>query len=82
MEVEGRLAKVAQFPIEDVEALGLPFLGEITIDLSIRLTSDSGKPVALDDSTPHAKIFQEVAGNLAAQVSIVNMQQPQEISIE
>ena len=62
--------------------LGLPFLGEIPLDLSIRLTSDSGKPVALDDSTPHAKIFQEVAGNLAAQVSIVNMQQPQEISIE
>jgi ATP-binding protein involved in chromosome partitioning len=62
--------------------LELPFLGEIPLDLSIRLMSDSGRPIALDDSTPHAKAFRETAGNLAAQVSIVNMQQPQAISIE
>jgi ATP-binding protein involved in chromosome partitioning len=62
--------------------LGLPFLGEIPLDLSIRMMSDSGKPIALDDSAPHAKAFLELAGNLAAQVSIVNMQQPQEIIIE
>ena len=62
--------------------MGLPFLGEIPLDLAIRVQSDAGKPVALDDTTAHGKVFQEVAGALAAQVSIANFQAGQGITIE
>jgi ATP-binding protein involved in chromosome partitioning len=62
--------------------LGFPFLGEIPLDINVRIQSDHGRPVALDDSTPYGKAFQEVAGALAAQISIANFQAGQEISIE
>ena len=62
--------------------LGFPFLGEIPLDVAIRVQSDSGKPVALDETTPHGRAFQEAAAALAAQVSIVNYEVGQEISIE
>jgi ATP-binding protein involved in chromosome partitioning len=62
--------------------LGLSFLGEIPLDTAIRIQSDSGKPVALDSTTPYGRAFQEVAAALAAQVSIANFEVGQEISIE
>ncbi len=62
--------------------LGYPFLGEIPLDPAIRVQSDRGKPVALDQNSAHGKAFQEVAGALAAQISIVNYQAPQQIKIE
>jgi ATP-binding protein involved in chromosome partitioning len=62
--------------------LGIAFLGEIPLDPSIRIQSDSGKPVALDDTTPYGKAFQEVAGALAAQISIANLQVPEIINFE
>jgi ATP-binding protein involved in chromosome partitioning len=67
---------------EAADKLGFPFLGEIPLDMSIRVQSDGGEPVALDDSTVYGKAFRGVAGALAAQISIVNYQTPQEISIE
>jgi len=62
--------------------LGFPFLGEIPLDVAIRVQSDSGKPVALDESTPYGRAFRDAAAALAAQVSIVNFEAGQEISIE
>ncbi len=62
--------------------LGFPFLGEIPLDVAIRVASDAGKPVALDETTPYGRAFQEAAAALAAQVSIVNFEVGQEISIE
>jgi len=62
--------------------LGFPFLGEIPLDVEIRLNSDAGRPVALDPSTPQGKAFQEVAAALAAQICIVNFQAPESISLE
>jgi ATP-binding protein involved in chromosome partitioning len=62
--------------------LNFPFLGEIPLDLSIRVQSDSGKPVALDESTNYGKAFREVAGALAAQISIGNFAKAEDISIE
>src|SRR5207249_5546378 len=50
--------------------LGFPFLGEIPLDVAIRVQSDSGKPVALDETTPHGRAFQEAAAALAAQIRI------------
>jgi ATP-binding protein involved in chromosome partitioning len=67
---------------EAANKLGFPFLGEIPLDATIRIQSDSGKPVALDESTPYGKAFREVAAALAAQISITNFQVGQEISIE
>jgi ATP-binding protein involved in chromosome partitioning len=67
---------------EAAKKLNFAFLGEIPLDLSIREQSDSGKPVALDDSTIYGKAFQEVAGALAAQVSIGSYETQEDISIE
>ena len=67
---------------EAANKLGFPFLGEIPLDVNVRVQSDSGKPVALDDATPYGKVFQEIASALAAQISVANFQGGQEISIE
>jgi ATP-binding protein involved in chromosome partitioning len=52
------------------EAMGIPFLGEIPLDLSIRQSGDQGVPVliSLPDS-PQSKAFVEMARNIAGQVS-------------
>jgi ATP-binding protein involved in chromosome partitioning len=62
--------------------LGFPFLGEIPLDINIRIQSDGGKPVALDETTHYGKAFQDIAGALAAQISIVNAEMPQVINLE
>jgi ATP-binding protein involved in chromosome partitioning len=67
---------------EAAAKLGFPFLGEIPLDPVVRAQSDSGKPVALDDTTSYGKAFQEVASALAAQISIANFQVPQVINLE
>ena len=65
---------------EAARKLGFPFLGEIPLDSVIRIQSDSGKPVALDETTVYGKAFQEVAQALATEIS--NASVAQEISIE
>ncbi len=58
------------------EQFGVPFLGEIPLDAAIARAGDAGKPVVAvegpDASAPSAKAFQEVAGCLAREISIVN----------
>ena len=47
----------------------MPFLGEIPLDLKIRLGADEGKPIV--DSEPegdHAKAYGAIAGKIAAAV--------------
>ena len=55
------------------DELGVPFLGEIPIYTSIRVSGDTGKPIVMND---HARIQSElilrIARNMAAQVSIRN----------
>ena len=67
---------------EAANNLGFPFLGEIPLDPSIRVQSDGGKPVALDATTSYGKAFREVAGALAAQISVANAQGSQVINLE
>jgi len=67
---------------EAAKKLNVAFLGEIPLDLTIREQSDSGKPVALNDTTTYGKAFQEVAGALAAQISIGSFEKTEDISIE
>jgi ATP-binding protein involved in chromosome partitioning len=65
------------------EKLGYPFLGEIPLNPTIRVQSDSGHPTALGgDSTPYSMAFLEVASAIAAQVSIANFRAPQGPTIE
>jgi ATP-binding protein involved in chromosome partitioning len=67
---------------EAAKRLNFAFLGEIPLDLSIRVQSDSGKPVALDDSTIYGIALQEVAEALMAQIKTGNLQAAEDISIE
>src|SRR5690606_27845667 len=52
------------------EAMGIPFLGEIPLDLKVREGGDSGVPiVAGAPDSPQSKAFVEMAQNIAGQVS-------------
>ncbi len=59
--------------------LGHPFLGEVPIDVNIRVKSDSGQPVALDEATAYGKAFHDIARALTEQVRALK---GEEISIE
>jgi len=55
------------------EELGVPFLGEIPIYTSIRVSGDTGKPFVMDVNAPvQAEIISGIARNMAAQISIRN----------
>ena len=57
---------------EAARKLGFPFLGEIPLDPVIRVQSDAGKPVALDEKSVNGKAFQKVAVALVEQVKAAN----------
>jgi ATP-binding protein involved in chromosome partitioning len=53
----------------EAERLGVPFLGEVPLHMSIREKSDAGLPVvATEPDGPHAKIYREIAANVLAQL--------------
>jgi ATP-binding protein involved in chromosome partitioning len=55
------------------EKYGVPFLGEVPLDVSVRQGGDLGKPIVLNNSdTPGGKAFARIAAGVAAQVSIAN----------
>lgn len=54
------------------EEFGVPVIGEIPLVQSIREAADAGRPAVLQETTPQAKAFMELAGNLAQQVAILN----------
>jgi ATP-binding protein involved in chromosome partitioning len=46
----------------EAERLDVPFLGEVPLELQIRLNSDAGTPiVASDPDGPHAKVYRDIA---------------------
>ena len=50
----------------EADKLGVPFLGEIPLDLDIRVASDGGAPiVAAKPASPQARAFLDVAARLA-----------------
>jgi ATP-binding protein involved in chromosome partitioning len=54
--------------------LMIPFLGAVPIDTRVRSGGDEGQPiVAAAPESPAARAFVELAGKVAAQVSIQNM---------
>ena len=57
------------------EAMGVPFLGEVPLNVAIREGGDNGKPItAIDPDSPLAAIYREVAGAVAQQISIVGQE--------
>lgn len=52
----------------------VPFLGEIPLVQSITAAGDSGEPISIDKTSPLAEAFREIAGKMAQQVSINNVQ--------
>ncbi len=57
------------------ERLDVPFLGEIPLDVAIRVGGDTGKPITVTHpDTPYALAFHKIAQAVAAAVSVMNVQ--------
>ena len=56
----------------------LPLLGQIPLVQSIRESGDAGRPAVLQENTPQALAFREMAQNVAQQVAILNANKTQE----
>jgi ATP-binding protein involved in chromosome partitioning len=61
------------------EKLDVPLLGEIPLVQSICEAGDAGRPAVMQDNTPQALAFMQLASNIAQQVSIVNANKNQEV---
>jgi ATP-binding protein involved in chromosome partitioning len=58
---------------------GVPFLGEIPLDIAVRIAGDTGEPVmAAQPDGPQAKAFRDVAAAVAAQVAAANRRREEE----
>ncbi len=64
------------------EELGVPFLGDIPINTSIRVSGDHGKPISANESNPQAIAISKIARNMAAQISIRNANQTAEAGVD
>ena len=65
------------------EKFGVPFLGEIPLDIAVREGGDRGHPVVIDrPDSPAGRAFAEIACSVAAQVSIANANDPGGIVIQ
>ena len=49
--------------------MNLPLLGQIPLVQSIREAGDAGRPAVLQETTPQALAFREMAQNIAQQVA-------------
>ena len=50
--------------------LGIPFLGALPLDDDVREGADAGRPAAAVPGSPQSQAFRELAGRLAAQMSV------------
>ncbi|QCK86963.1 Mrp/NBP35 family ATP-binding protein [Phreatobacter aquaticus] len=70
----------------EAERLGVPFLGEIPLDMKLRERSDSGQPiVATDPGSPNALVYRDIAAQVWASltgVGDVTIKPPPAIVIE
>jgi ATP-binding protein involved in chromosome partitioning len=61
----------------EAELLGTEFLGEVPLDLTIRETSDSGRPITISDpDNPYAAIFRRMAARVWEKISGERVQRP------
>jgi ATP-binding protein involved in chromosome partitioning len=61
----------------EAQRLGVPFLGEVPLEMVIRETSDSGLPVVVSDPAgPHAKLYRDIAQKVWAGVAATRSEGP------
>jgi ATP-binding protein involved in chromosome partitioning len=61
----------------EAERLGVPFLGEVPLDIAIREKSDAGLPVvAADPDGSHAKTFRDIAARVRSGLQAASRQAP------
>lgn len=67
----------------EAEKLGVPFLGEVPLEMAIRATSDDGTPiVASQPESPHAAHYQKIAAGLLAQLDVAQPKAAPKIVME
>jgi ATP-binding protein involved in chromosome partitioning len=55
---------------QEAERLGVPFLGEVPLNMSIREMSDAGRPVvAVDPDGPNGRVYRDIARQVWAGLS-------------
>ncbi len=60
--------------------LGVPFLGSVPIDPRVRDGGDHGKPiVVIDPDGPAGSALRQIAREVAARVSVLNLAEPEEV---
>lgn len=68
---------------DTADELGMPFLGEIQIDMSIREGGDAGTPAASSESdSPQKGAFMELAQEIAKAISILNLSGASDTKLE
>jgi ATP-binding protein involved in chromosome partitioning len=54
----------------EAERMGVPFLGEVPLDMMIRETSDGGHPIVVSHPrAPHSQVYREIAARIWADMS-------------
>ena len=67
----------------EAERLGVPFLGEVPLHMTIREKSDAGLPVvATQPDGPHAKVYRGIAAKVRDQLGIAQERKAPKIVIE
>jgi ATP-binding protein involved in chromosome partitioning len=55
---------------KEAEKLGTEFLGELPLDVAIRETSDSGRPIVVSEpDSPHAQVYKQIATRIWEKLS-------------
>jgi ATP-binding protein involved in chromosome partitioning len=61
----------------EAENLGVPFLGEVPLDMEVRLRSDQGEPIVHSlPQSQHAAIYRDIARQVWATLSAGNLSRP------
>jgi ATP-binding protein involved in chromosome partitioning len=67
----------------EAQRLGVPFLGEVPLDMVIREKSDAGLPVvATQPDSPHAQVYRDIAARVADQLKAGGARAAPKIVIE
>ena len=67
----------------EAEKLGVPFLGEVPLELAIRATSDDGTPIVASQSdSQHAAHYHQIAERLLAQLESTQLKASPKIVME
>ncbi|MEE9317227.1 MAG: P-loop NTPase, partial [Rhodospirillales bacterium] len=67
----------------EADRLGIDFLGEIPLDMSIRETSDGGKPIVVSDpGSEHAKTYRAIADRIWEKITTAEVDSGPKIVVQ